>query len=539
MLAVCGRLGLFFAMIFLLATGAHAQVSASVTGQVTDPSGAAVVGAKVGARNVDTGAVREAVADGEGRYVVAALPVGNYEIQASEQGFKEEVRSGIHLVVGEEATVDLTLQVGEVNQEVAVSGDAPMVSVTTTDISGLVGEQQVKDLPLNGRSYDQLMTAESGRRQFHLRENGRDRRLELDQRKQFFRLRKPAAAKSVLAEWRGIYRRGRKQHAARRSERPIAGRGRGARIQRAARFLRRRIRQASRRASRDRDAVRHRTVARLRVEFLRNNDLDAPELFRRRLGAAVPAQSVRRLDGRADQKDKTFVFANYEGFRQSLHQTSETFVPDTDARTNGDVAGFRRSARRVRQQWTACAAAVTQLLNVWPVATPANCRDRNLRCQWDPSGSSGVSSARCRRFARISERRGVDHIFSSTDSLTGVYTDRRRRGRDGDAARSIQHRHRQPARAGSEHRGDAPFLSGAGEYGAVRLFARGYFFLGEPTPGTPAAAVHGLCGGASRWARSSWAAARRRIPRRNSAWRAATTAQTESCSGIFSRTKTR
>ena len=87
---------------------------------------------------MDTGAVREAVADGEGRYVVAALPVGNYEIQASEQGFKEEVRSGIHLVVGEVATVDLTLQVGEVNQEVAVSGDAPLVSVTTNDISGLV-----------------------------------------------------------------------------------------------------------------------------------------------------------------------------------------------------------------------------------------------------------------------------------------------------------------------------------------------------------------------------------------------------------------
>jgi len=163
-LAACGRLGVFFALILLAATGVRAQVLASVTGQVEDPSGAAVAGATVQARNVDTGAEREVVADGEGRYLVAALPVGNYEIRASKQGFKEEVRSGILLVVGEEATVDLTLQLGEVSQEVTVNGDAPMVSVTTNDISGLIGEQQVKDLPLNGRSFDLLIPLNSRRR---------------------------------------------------------------------------------------------------------------------------------------------------------------------------------------------------------------------------------------------------------------------------------------------------------------------------------------------------------------------------------------
>ncbi|MGB7310395.1 MAG: carboxypeptidase-like regulatory domain-containing protein, partial [Candidatus Acidiferrales bacterium] len=82
-LAACGRLSGFLALILLLAAGARAQVSASVTGQVTDPSGAAIAGASVTARNVDTGAARDVVADGEGRYVVAALPVGDYEIHAS------------------------------------------------------------------------------------------------------------------------------------------------------------------------------------------------------------------------------------------------------------------------------------------------------------------------------------------------------------------------------------------------------------------------------------------------------------------------
>ena len=83
-------------------------------------------------------------------------------MRVKKNGFAEAVRSGIRLVVGQDARVDLTLRVGAVSEEMKVTGDAAIVSVTTQDISGLVGEQQVKDLPLNGRSYDLLLTLNPG-----------------------------------------------------------------------------------------------------------------------------------------------------------------------------------------------------------------------------------------------------------------------------------------------------------------------------------------------------------------------------------------
>ena len=72
------------------------------------------------------------------------------------------MRTGINVVVNENGNVDLSLKIGSVNQQITVKGDAPLVNVTTQDISGLVGEQQVKDLPLNGRSYDLLLPLNPG-----------------------------------------------------------------------------------------------------------------------------------------------------------------------------------------------------------------------------------------------------------------------------------------------------------------------------------------------------------------------------------------
>jgi hypothetical protein len=93
---------------------------------------------------------------------VLALPVGEYEMRISKPGFQEQIRSGIHLAVEQEAGVYVTLRVGEVKHHVTVAGEAPIVNTTTTDISGVVGERQVKELPLNGRSYDLLMPLNPG-----------------------------------------------------------------------------------------------------------------------------------------------------------------------------------------------------------------------------------------------------------------------------------------------------------------------------------------------------------------------------------------
>ena len=128
-----------------------AQVSAGLYGTVSDVTGASVPSAKVTARNVDVGTERASNTDAAGRYELGSLGVGNYEVHVTKQGFREEVRTDIHLVVGQEATVDFRLQVGEASQRITVSEDAPIVNRSTADISGLVGGKQIVTLPLNGR----------------------------------------------------------------------------------------------------------------------------------------------------------------------------------------------------------------------------------------------------------------------------------------------------------------------------------------------------------------------------------------------------
>ena len=153
---------LVFSLAPCCAGSLPAQVSAALSGAVTDASGGVVAAAAVAAKSRDTGMVRGTVADAAGRYRIPSLPVGEYEIRAGKPGFSDAVRTGVHLVVGEDAKVDFSLRVGEHRQQVTVNADAGLVDVTTRDISGLEDERQVRDLPLNGRSYDELLTLNPG-----------------------------------------------------------------------------------------------------------------------------------------------------------------------------------------------------------------------------------------------------------------------------------------------------------------------------------------------------------------------------------------
>src|SRR5580693_8473256 len=152
-------------LLALFATAApcslFAQGEVSLWGSVSDSSGAAIAGAAVTVTNLETGSSRSLVTDEAGRYNANALNVGHYEVTAAKAGFQSDRRSNIALVVGQREEVDLTLQVGDVHQTVEVPANTAL-QITTEDISGLVGERQVKDLPLNGRSYDQLLTLNPG-----------------------------------------------------------------------------------------------------------------------------------------------------------------------------------------------------------------------------------------------------------------------------------------------------------------------------------------------------------------------------------------
>src|SRR5436853_6272626 len=149
-------------LVALLASSGRAQAEAWLRGFVSDPSGAGIAGAAVKITNLETGAERSLMTDDAGRFSAPSLVVGRYEIAASKPGFQTGARTAVTLVVGQREELNLTLHIGDVHQSVEVAAYSGIVAVTTEDISGLVGERQVKDLPLNGRSYDQLLNLYHG-----------------------------------------------------------------------------------------------------------------------------------------------------------------------------------------------------------------------------------------------------------------------------------------------------------------------------------------------------------------------------------------
>jgi hypothetical protein len=147
--------------LLFTATG-MTQNTATILGTVKDQSAAVLPGAQITVTNVDTGIVRTAVAGPRGGYRLSALPVGTYDISATMTGFQSGVRSGITLTIGREAVVDFTLQVGNVAEQVTVTGEAPLIETTSATVSGLVDPKQIRDIPLNARSFIELVPLQAG-----------------------------------------------------------------------------------------------------------------------------------------------------------------------------------------------------------------------------------------------------------------------------------------------------------------------------------------------------------------------------------------
>ncbi|PYS07624.1 MAG: TonB-dependent receptor, partial [Acidobacteria bacterium] len=131
--------------------------SGAISGFVRDSTGAVIPGTTVTAKHTETGLTRSVQTGEEGSYTMPALPVGDYEVTAEKPGFKAQVRQGITLVVAQEAVVNLTLDVGNLAEKITVTEETPIVNTTLSSVSGLVSQEQIKDLPLNGRSYNDLL----------------------------------------------------------------------------------------------------------------------------------------------------------------------------------------------------------------------------------------------------------------------------------------------------------------------------------------------------------------------------------------------
>ncbi|MGC2162283.1 MAG: carboxypeptidase-like regulatory domain-containing protein, partial [Silvibacterium sp.] len=161
------RAVLFFAAVFLAALGSiqlfgQAVGTASISGRITDASNAAVPAATVVVKNTGTSASQTTVTDDQGRYTVPDLAVGSYEIDVSKTGFQNSVRTGVTLSVGSAPVIDIPLSVGQSTQTVTVSAEASQVETTTAAVSSLVNQTQMRELPLNGRNFEQLILLAPG-----------------------------------------------------------------------------------------------------------------------------------------------------------------------------------------------------------------------------------------------------------------------------------------------------------------------------------------------------------------------------------------
>src|SRR3984893_863209 len=311
--------GFLFALLVFVPRS-QAQVSAAISGRVIDPAGAVVSGATVTASHLETQAARTSVTDEAGRYSMLSLPVGVYEVRISKQGFQQAVRDGIHLAVGQQAIVDMTLRIGQVSEQVKVNADAPLVSVTYADISGLVAEQQVKDLPLNGRSYDELMTLNPGVVNFTWEKTGGIGVSNSTTGNMFSVAGNRPQQNLFLLN--GVEDTG----AAENNMQPGGTSQQLLGVDAVREFNLLRDSYGAEYGKHPGGQVSiitqsgtnqlHGSV----FEYLRNNALDAANFFDQ--GSAPPfwRDQFGGSIGGPVQKDRTFVFANYEGFRENFHQ---------------------------------------------------------------------------------------------------------------------------------------------------------------------------------------------------------------------------
>ena len=461
---------LLFGLLTLLAWAAtaRAQVTALIKGTITDQSGAVVSSASVTVRNRETGVSRSGMSEADGTYLFLALPVGPYEVTVSKSGFQDSTRSGIQLNVNQEVNIDVRLQVSSLKAAVNVTEDAPLVSTTTNDISGLVGAKEIKQLPLNGRSYDLLLSLNPGIVNFTSQKTGGTGISNSSTANNFAVTGNRPQQNMFLLN--GVEYTG----AAENNMQPGGASGMLLGVDGVREFNVERDNYGAEFGKHPGGQVVIVTQSGsdewhgALYEFVRNSALDAANYFDAP-GGPPPFQRNQfgASSGGAIRKDKTFVFGNYEGFRQDLNQTSVAFVPSLASRA-------------------AAVPSVQPLLNLWPTPLPGSP---------DYNGISAYSSSPLQTIREDFGTLRVDQNFSSADTLSAIYTI----DDGGDLTATpvnpystdILNLREQVISLEETHVFSASLLNTA-RFGFSRA---GYYFTGEPTPGTPAASVAGFLSG--------------------------------------------
>ena len=154
-------LALFFVLVSASVVSAQLPTG-TILGTVKDSSGGVVPQAKVTIRNTESDFARTVITEDDGAFRVPALPVGHYTVRIEKEGFQSQTQTGLVLDVGQDLVVNSALQVGASSQEVTVTGEAPVVNTTNGSLGGLVNEQKMADLPLNGRNWVDLTLMQPG-----------------------------------------------------------------------------------------------------------------------------------------------------------------------------------------------------------------------------------------------------------------------------------------------------------------------------------------------------------------------------------------
>lgn len=342
---------------------------ASISGTIADQSGAVVPGAVIKIEHVETGITRSLTTGPDGSYRASGLPVGDYVITVEKQGFTTQVQPGVQLTVGQQAVLNFTETVSRTEQAVTVSANASQLETTTSTVSGLVGEKEIRDLPLNGRDYTQLTLLQPGATSAAtsgsnplassggiarytvngIRPTGNNFLLDgLDVNDPSFNL--PFQGVSGLAlgtegvqEFRILTSTYTAQY----------GRNAGAIVNA---------------ITRSGSNGLHGSV----YEFLRNDNLDArnffdppgkrPEFKRNDFGFTLGGPIIRK---------KTFFFANYEGFRERLGVTTVATVPDENAR-KGIIPVFNPATGQREPTNVGVAPGVKPFLDLYPLPNGPN-----------------------------------------------------------------------------------------------------------------------------------------------------------------------
>jgi hypothetical protein len=401
----------------------HAQVAgATVSGVISDPSGAGIPSAVVSIRNVTTGVVRNVQTDSDGYYTAPNLLPGGYEMTVTAKGFAAVVQRGITLSVGATQVLNLALRVGQMSEKVEVSTAALTVELATSTVSGNIDALTVRELPLNGRDWTTLATLQAGVDTVPVQQpnQGTAPKGNRGYGNQMTISGTRPQQNNYRLDGMSIndYSNG--------APGSVAGLNLG--VDAVAEFSVLTSNYSAEYGRTSGGVINAITKSGTNsfhggiFEFLRNSALDARNFFD---GSAIPPFRRNQFGGFAGgpvKKDKTFLFGSYEGLRQSLTGTAPVVIPSATAR-QGRLC-LAADCSTFTQYPIASNGVAKYLTSFWPTPAASDpvCNPTTGACAVGGAGDTTIESVQTASTAREDFWTiRADHHFSANDSLFGTY----------------------------------------------------------------------------------------------------------------------